>query len=112
MHPAGPHLSCRGQAGSWIKHPVSLVSMHMIRACDYAFCMTSLQIRNLPDHVHRTLKARAALAGQSLSEYAQAELLRAAERPTRQEIVDRIRRRAEVVLVEQPADAVRDQRDR
>jgi len=74
--------------------------------------MTSLQIRNLPDDVHRTLKARAALAGQSLSEYPQAELVRSAERPTRQEIMDRIRARTVTSLGEQPEDAVRDERDR
>lgn len=74
--------------------------------------MTSLQIRNLPDEVHRKLKARAALAGQSLSEYAQAELVRSAERATRQEIIDRIRARTVSVVREQPADAVRDERDR
>lgn len=74
--------------------------------------MTSLQIRNMPDHVHRTLKARAALAGQSLSEYAQAELVRSAERPTRQEVIDRIRARTVTVLQEQPEDAVRGERDR
>lgn len=47
--------------------------------------MTALQIRNLPDEVHRKLKARAAQRGQSLSEYA-AQVLRAeAETPTMDE---------------------------
>ncbi|MDQ3629069.1 MAG: hypothetical protein M3419_09725 [Actinomycetota bacterium] len=74
--------------------------------------MPSLQIRNMPEAVHRTLKARAALAGQSLSEYAQAQLVRAAEQPTRQEVIGRIRKRTAVVLADQPEDAVRDERDR
>ena len=54
--------------------------------------MKLLQIRNVPDEVHRTLKSRAALAGMSLSEYALAELRRGAERPTRDEILTKIKR--------------------
>jgi antitoxin FitA len=73
--------------------------------------MKMLQIRNVPDDLHRTLKARAALAGMSLSEYALAELRRAAERPTRQELLDRIARRATPELPESAAEAVRRERD-
>jgi plasmid stability protein len=49
-----------------------------------------IQVRHVPDRVHRTLKARAALAGTSLSEYVRAELIRLAERPTREELYERI----------------------
>jgi plasmid stability protein len=73
--------------------------------------MKALQIRNVPDDVHRKLKARAALAGMSLSELALAELRRSLERPTRQELLARVaaRERAEVSI---PADeAVRAERD-
>lgn len=73
--------------------------------------MKLLQIRNVPDHVHRTLKSRAALAGQSLSEYALAELRRAAERPTREEILARIAARPPSRLPSSPAEAVRAERD-
>lgn len=59
-------------------------------ACSYAFCMTSRQIRNVPDDLHRQLKARAALEGQSLSEYALGELRRAMQRPTRREVAERV----------------------
>ncbi len=62
--------------------------MHSARS--YAFCMTSLQIRNVPDELHRQLKARAALEGQSLSEYALGELRRAMQRPTRRELAERV----------------------
>ena len=55
--------------------------------------MKPLQIRNVPDDVHRTLKSRAAAAGMSLSGSALGELRRAAERPTREEILARIAHR-------------------
>ena len=54
------------------------------------FCMASLQIREVPEDVHRILKSRAAAAGQSLSEYALAELRKSAERPTIAELTARI----------------------
>jgi plasmid stability protein len=74
--------------------------------------MTMLQIRNVPEDVHRKLKSRAASAGMSLSEYALAELRRAAERPTRQEVLDRIAARRRSDLRPSPAAAVRAERDR
>ena len=74
--------------------------------------MKLLQIRNVPDDVHRTLKSRAALAGMSLSEYALAELRRAAERPTREEILARIAARTPSRPRPTPAAAVRAERDR
>ncbi len=43
---------------------------------------TTLQIRDVPDDVSRILKERAKAAGQSLSQYALAELSRSARRPT------------------------------
>ncbi len=51
---------------------------------------TLVQIRDVPDDVHRTLKARAALAGVSLSEYLRVLLTRAAARPTPAELSARI----------------------
>lgn len=58
----------------------------------------ALQVRNVPDDVHRTLKARAALAGLSLSEFVLQELERVARRPSRQELYERLRRRQPVEL--------------
>lgn len=66
----------------------------------YAQSMKNLQIRNVPDDVHRRLKSRAALEGRSLSEYALSELLRALERPTRQELIERVRQRSPVEEVD------------
>lgn len=48
--------------------------------------MVMLQVRHVPDDVHRELKARAARAGTSLSEYVRAELVRLASRPTLDEL--------------------------
>lgn len=73
--------------------------------------MKLIQIRNVPDALHRTLKSRAALAGMSLSEYALAELRRAAERPTRDEILARIAARPPARLQRSPAAAVRAERE-
>jgi antitoxin FitA len=55
--------------------------------------MPLIQIRNVPDDIHRTLKARAALEGKSLSDYVLAEVVRTASTPTPQELVERLRRR-------------------
>lgn len=52
-----------------------------------------VQVRNVPEDVSRTLKARAAQQGRSLSDYLLEELTRIAQRPTRDEILQRIRAR-------------------
>ncbi len=65
---------------------------------------TLVQIRDVPDEVHRTLKARAAAAGLSLSEYLRTVLARAAARPTPQELCARIEARG-VVRLEGPSEA-------
>lgn len=49
-----------------------------------------IQIRNVPDDVHRRIKARAALAGTSLSEYLLREIEGSIERPTREELLARL----------------------
>ena len=54
---------------------------------------TMVQIRNVPDELHRKLKSRAALAGMSISEYLLRELERTLERPTREELLERLRSR-------------------
>ena len=49
-----------------------------------------IQVRNVPDAVHRTLKTRAAASGTSLSDYIKRELTRAAEQATLEEVDERI----------------------
>jgi plasmid stability protein len=46
------------------------------------FCMSTIQVRNVPEDLHRQLKARAAGQGRSLSDYVLDELRVAANRPT------------------------------
>lgn len=70
-----------------------------------------IQVRNVPDELHRELKVRAAKAGMSMSDYILRELRLVAERPTRDELLERIRGRAPVDLAESVADAVRAERE-
>jgi antitoxin FitA len=69
-----------------------------------------IQLRNVPDALHRKLKARAAMEGMSLSDYLLAEIERSAERPTLAEIQQRLAQRAPVEPGVKPADAVREER--
>ena len=71
-----------------------------------------IQIRNVPESLHRKLKARAALSGQALSDYLLAELRRTAERPTLQELEERLKERSVVHPKLSPAEAIRRERDR
>jgi len=71
-----------------------------------------VQIRNVPDALHRRLKARAALAGMSLSDYLLSEIREVAERPTLDEMRARLHSRTETVVPFGPAEAVRAERDR
>jgi len=70
-----------------------------------------MQIRNVPADVHRTLKARAAMAGLSLSDYVLAELTQIAQHPTREEILARIAQRPSVAARPRPAEVIRAERD-
>ncbi len=72
--------------------------------------MSMIQIRNVPDEMHRQLKARAALAGMSLSDYLIRELRRIAERPTRAELFERLRSQGTVALSRPAAEFVREGR--
>ena len=70
-----------------------------------------LQVRDVPDDVHRTLKVRAAQAGTSLSEYVRAELELIASRPTPEELRSRLETRARVDVSEPAAELIRRRRD-
>ncbi len=71
-----------------------------------------IQIRNVPDALHRRLKSRAALAGMSLSDYLLGEIRQVAERPTLDELRARLEQRPATTLSVGPAQAVRAERDR
>jgi antitoxin FitA len=83
----------------------------MCCACDMVRCMGHIQIRNVPDDVHRTLKARAAKAGMPLSDFLLHDLLVAARRPTWDEMSERIARRPRVHPKPSAAEIVREERD-
>ena len=73
--------------------------------------MPHLQIRNVPPELHRKLKARAAEAGLTLSDYMLRQLERAVEFPTIEELTRRIRSRDLARLKTPPADLIRADRD-
>jgi plasmid stability protein len=70
-----------------------------------------IQLRNVPDALHRSLKARAAMAGRSLSDYLLAEIKEIAERPTLAELRDRLHRRKAVGVEIDTARMVREERE-
>ncbi len=71
-----------------------------------------IQLRHVPDEIHRKLKAQAALEGLSLSDYLLREVRRVAERPTLEELRQRLALRRPVTIRISPARAVRAERDR
>jgi hypothetical protein len=82
-------------------------------ACEYFVHMSKMiQLRHVPDELHRKLKARAALEGLSLSDYLLQEVRRVAERPTTADLRARLARRAPAALDVSPSRAIRQERDR
>ena len=81
-------------------------SSHVI----YPERMTMIQVRNVPDELHRRLKARAAMEGVSLSELALTELRRSLERPTRRELLQLVASRVPVTEGPSSAELVREAR--
>ena len=80
--------------------------------CAHASRMSKMvQIRNVPDALHRKLKVRAADAGRTLSDYLLAELERLAARPTRDDMLTRLHTRKRVTLKTAAAVVIRDERD-
>jgi antitoxin FitA len=71
-----------------------------------------IQIRHVPEPLHRKLKARAVLEGMALSDYLLREVSRVAERPTLDEIKERLARRRPMAPRLSPARAVRLERER
>ncbi len=71
-----------------------------------------VQIRNVPDELHRELKARAARAGMTLSDYLLDELRNLAVRPTMREWVREARGLEPVRVSQSPAEVLREERDR
>jgi len=70
-----------------------------------------VQIRNVPPEFHRRLKAHAALEGMSMSDYILREIGKALERPTRAEVLERLRTRPVRRLRRKAADVIRAERE-
>ncbi len=70
-----------------------------------------IQLRNVPDSLHRGLKARAAMAGMSLSDYLLMEIKEIAERPTLEELRERLHERKPVSARIDSARLLREKRD-
>ena len=84
----------------------------MCHTCNYHDHMSKMiQVRNVPDALHRTLKARAAMSGLSLSDYLLREIREIAERPTLEEMQERLRQREPVTLPVSAARVIREMRD-
>lgn len=73
--------------------------------------MANVLIRDVPDDIHRTLRGRAEREGKSLQQYLYGELVRIAERPTMNEVLERIEARSGgVVGLAQAVDDLADER--
>jgi plasmid stability protein len=71
-----------------------------------------IQLRNVPDSLHRRLKARAAMEGVSLSELLIREARKIAERPTLEEMRERLEGRPLRTFRRSPTELLREERDR
>jgi plasmid stability protein len=71
----------------------------------------TIQIRNVPDDLHKKLKVRAAQAGMTLSDYLLSEIKQVAEKPTLSEMMERLRGLEPVELDEPPEVTIRRMRD-
>jgi antitoxin FitA len=70
-----------------------------------------IQVRNVPDALHRSLKARAAMAGMSLSDYLLLEIKEIAERPTLTELRERLHKRKPVAVQLDTAHLLQEERE-
>lgn len=70
-----------------------------------------IQLRHVPDALHRQLKARAALSGLPLSDYLIREVRKIAEQPTPEEMQQRLRQRDPYRGKSNPTDLLRGERD-
>ena len=71
-----------------------------------------IQLRHVPDALHKRLKARAAQTGLSLSDFLIREVRKVAERPSPEELLARLAAKPPAgTLPESPAAAVRAERD-
>ena len=72
---------------------------------------TMIQVRNVPEPIHRALEAKAALAGKSLSDWILGELEVLAVRPSEEELLDRLRNAEPFAIETSSAELIRRDRD-
>jgi len=78
----------------------------------YRFSMARrIELRDVPDDVHRKLEARAAQEGLSLPEYLLVEMKKIADRPTMAEMLERLASREVVNPRESAVDIIRENRN-
>jgi antitoxin FitA len=70
-----------------------------------------IQVRDVPDSVHRVIKSRAAREGMSLSDFIKRELARAVEKPTMQEWLERTRQAKPIASKKSAVEIIRELRD-
>jgi plasmid stability protein len=70
-----------------------------------------IQLRHVPDDLHRKLKSRAAMEGMSLSDYLIREIRHIAEKPTMSEMMERLARLKPVHMKTSPVEILRELRD-
>ncbi len=84
----------------------------MCSTCDNITNMSKMiQIRNVPDELHRTLKVRAAQVGMTLSDYLLSEIEQVADKPTLSELMERLAHDEPVEVDEPPEVTIRRMRD-
>lgn len=85
----------------------------MFGTCEYVVRMAKMiQLRNVPDDLHRRLKAKAAMAGISLSDYLLREVRHIAEKPTMEEMMKRLEKAEAVITRISPAEILREEREK
>lgn len=72
----------------------------------------TIQVRDVPEEIHKTLRIRATAAGKSLSDYVLEELIRVAERPPIADVLRRASERSGGAPLKAIVAAVRSGRDR
>ena len=84
----------------------------MCCTCLYAESMSKMiQIRDVPEEIHSTLKARAAREGMSLSDFIKRELEHTAERPSMREWLERIQQAKPIPMKRSAAQVIRELRE-
>src|SRR5271170_2268511 len=90
--------------------PIGLAINYIVEPLRYCQRVKTIQVRNVPDKLHRKLKSRAASEGLSLSGFVLREMEQVAEYPTLKEMVERLASRTPVKYKISPAEILREHR--